>query len=297
MNKSEIYAGINTGILGERARALRRNCARNLKLITRFGGLARVVDMLAEKHAIVVGAGPSLERAIPELRRCFQRPDVVLIAADMALRPLLAAGIRPHFAISCETTPVPFFQGIASGGMHLLAFSCMSHRNLSHWQGDISFYNWMIKGEFYEDLWREAGEDLGYVATGSVVLSQAVSIALGCAIRSLALTGNDLGFRRSYYARGAVSLHRFVRGATRTIPAESAEFSVIRANRMYEIRREGALFHTNHIFLSARMWFEELFKSARVPIYDSSEPGVSPSAARKLGMREYREIIEKAGRR
>ncbi len=293
MNKSDLYDRINTGILGERARALRRNCNKNLELIALHGGLARVVERLAGRHAIVIGAGPSLDRAIPDLRKCFRRLDVVLIAADMALRPLAAAGIRPHFVISCETTPMPFFQGVPTDEMHLLAFSCMSHRTLLHWRGDISFYNWMLKGEFYEDLWRMAGEDLGFVATGSVVLSQAVSLALGCAIRSLALTGNDLGFRRSYYARGAVSLDRFVRVASRMIPAESAEYAAIRANRMYEIRREGMLFHTNPPFLSARMWFEELFKSARVPIYDSSEPGVSPSAARKLGMREYREIIER----
>ena len=77
----------------------------------------------------------------------------------------------------------------------------------------MSFYNWMIKGEFYEALWRTAGEDLGFVATGSVVLSQAVSIVLGCAVKSLLLVGNDLAYGKSYYAHGAPAAERFVREA------------------------------------------------------------------------------------
>lgn len=283
--------------MNERARAFKRNCARNLSAIRKFGGLGRVVTTIAGRHAVVIGAGPSLDASLSGLQACAGNPEICLIAADMALLPLRAAGVRPDFVISCESTPTPYFRGILTGDLHLLAFSCISPHNLAQWEGDISFYNWMIKGDMYEELWRTAGEDLGFVATGSVVLSQAVSIVLGCAVKSLLLVGNDLAYGKSYYAHGTRAAERFVRTSTRILPPESAEFGVIRANRAFAITRQGAVYHTNNQFLSARYWFEELFKSASVPIYDSSVPGVSPSAARKLKCGEYLELIGVIGGR
>ena len=55
----------------------------------------------------------------------------------------------------------------------------------------------------YDDLWKEAGEELGFVATGSIVTTQAVSLVLGCGIASLLLVGNDMGFFDRFYASGA----------------------------------------------------------------------------------------------
>ena len=48
--------------------------------------------------------------------------------------------------------------------------------------------------------------DLGFAATGSIVTTQAISIALGCNIQSLMLLGNDMGFKTEYYVKGNSSL-------------------------------------------------------------------------------------------
>ncbi len=69
------------------------NLARpGLHLQTRFAASVRALP------AMVVGAGPSLDNDIEEIRRC--RPDVVLISASSALKVLLEHGIRPD--IHCE---------------------------------------------------------------------------------------------------------------------------------------------------------------------------------------------------
>ncbi len=294
MNRESLYRRINEGILEERFFAFERNLNKNIPLIRRYGGLRRMIPLLSGRHVIVAGAGPTLDGAMDLLRRHQQREGICIIAADMALRPLMKGGVRPAFTITCETTPVDFFGDCQTEPMHLLAFSCASNGNLRNWRGDISFYNWMLHGEPYEALWKVAGEDLGYLATGSIVTTQAVSLALGCGIASLALVGNDMGFSRSYYARNTVAHRRFMGRYSRFSPSESVEFGAIWRARQYVIQREGRSYFTNGQFLSAKTWLEELFGNQNIPIYDASEPGCDRKSVRKITLERY---LEMAGRR
>lgn len=296
INRQEIYASLNEGMLEERTRAFKTNLSRNLSMIQSSGGLARIVDFLAGKHVVVIGAGPSLERNIPHLKRYSERLDFVYIAADMALRPLLLSGIRPHFVITCETTPSDFFSGLDTSGIHLMAFSCSSTSNLRKWRGNISFYNWMIEGEPYSGLWDTAGRELGSVATGSIVTTQAVSVALGCRIASLLLVGNDMGFYDRFYASGTVNGEKRSLASGRLNPWENIELETARRVRYYEVRRSGAVFYTNRQFLAAKYWLEDLFSKTPCPVVDCSEPGCSEGKVAKMEFKSYLEGIERKRR-
>ncbi len=297
MDRETLYSNLNQGILGERLGAFRRNLARNRDLIARHGGLERVVPLFSGKHAVVIAAGPSLEDALPALKKFQHRREVVYLAADMALAPLARAGVRPGFVISCETVPLPFFNTTDTSGMRLIAFSCMSSINLRRWKGDISFYNWMIHGEPYDALWREAGEGLGYVATGNIVTTQAVSLALGCGVASLIMVGNDLGFSRRYYARGTVPHVAGGLVADRFSTVESLDFNRLWRRRDYELKREGKSYYTSHQFLAAKYWLEDLFKGQKTPVFDAGVPGCSEKYVRHIGAGEYFARFETRNRR
>lgn len=297
INRQEIYANLNEGILDERGDALSGNLEKNLPLISSAGGLSGIVDSLAGKHVIIIGAGPSLDKNIPYLRKFRDRLDFAYIASDMALRPLLLSGIKPHYVITCETTPADFFSGLETSGIHLLAFSCSSASNLRKWRGKISFYNWMIEGEFYSRLWDRAGRNLGSVATGSIVTSQAVSIALGCRIAALLLVGNDMGFYDRFYASGTVSGDRRLLLSGRFNPAANIEIDTARRGRYYEVRRKGALFYTNQQFLAAKYWLEDLFSKTPCPVVDCSVPGCSEGRVTKMELKAYLENIDRKRRR
>ena len=49
---------------------------------------------------MIVGAGPSLDDSLAALAR--SRDRAVVLAADTALRPLLAAGIRPDIVAAVD---------------------------------------------------------------------------------------------------------------------------------------------------------------------------------------------------
>lgn len=53
--------------------------------------------------AVIVGAGPSLEKSLDVLRRI--REHVVVFAGGSAIRPLLRAGLEPDFHVELETAP------------------------------------------------------------------------------------------------------------------------------------------------------------------------------------------------
>ncbi len=291
VNQDEIFSKLNEGILAERSRAFGNNLKKNVPLIKRWGGLRPVVESFTGRHVLVIGSGPSLDNCYAELKALRMRDDIIILASDMALKPLYLHGIVPQYVITCETTPTDFFSGINTENMHLLSFSCSSHSNIRNWKGEISFFNWMVDGEFYNNLWKEAGEELGFVATGSIVTTQAVGLVLGCGIASLLLVGNDMGFFDRFYASGASPNEKKFFTSGRLNPHTTSEMNKGRAARDYEVRREGELFYTNNQFLAARLWLEKLFQSAPYPVADCSMPGCSSGIVHKLDLAEYLSIF------
>ncbi len=297
MDKHQLFNNLNEGILAERLAAFEHNLGKNISLIRKYGGLRRLLPQFKDKTVIVIGAGPSLERQFGILKKYQYRRELVYIATDMALRPLAKSGIIPRFVFSCETVPVDFFAGVDTQGIHLIAFSCMSHINLRKWHGDISFYNWMIKGAAYERLWEQAGTDLGFVATGNLVSTQAVAFAIGCGPRALVLVGNDLGYRHSFYARESIVYRNNCDRANRYAPLETFEMNSARRGRDYRISRGPNDYYTTSQFLAGKLWLEDLFKSGNFKIYDASEPGCSEKCVDKIELNDFFISIEGRKRR
>lgn len=297
VDKNLIFDNLNEGMLQERGRIFRLNLDKNMPLINRFGGLAGVIDRFSDKNVVIVGAGPSLDRSIPVLREIMKRQDLLIIASDMALRPLIVNGIMPHMAITCETTPLDYFSGLDTSSIHLIAFSCSSHGNVAKWKGAVSFYNWIMDGDFYESLWEKSGRELGAVATGSIVTTQAVSIALGCPVRTVVLVGNDLAFGRSYYASGTVSGERIMHSVNRLKSVETLNCEQSRRSVKYEIRRGDLSYFTNNQFLAAKMWLEDIFKNHGAQVIDCSVPGCSGNSVLKMDIRDWVKTLKNNRRR
>jgi hypothetical protein len=292
VDKDQLYKNLNEGIVEERFGSFRRNLGKNLALIQRYGGLRRILPDLDGRTAVVIGAGPSLDGNYNHLKKFQDRGDLAYIAADMALRPLMKHGIRPRYVISCETSPVDFFGGIDTSRMHLIAFSCMSHANIQRWRGDISFYNWMMHEPPYRALWETAGLDLGFVATGNLVITQAVAFAMGCGIKGLVMAGNDLGFSDRFYARETVAYRALVDAGDRLGTPETREMDRSRRAMQYIIRRGERSFFTTSQFLAAKMWLEDLFKKGGPQVYDCSDPGCSDNYVIKMDLRDFFTAID-----
>ncbi len=291
MNTESLYQAINQGLLQERFAIIKRNITRNKVLIEKWGGLQKVVSLFSGKHVVVCGAGSSLNDALKVLKKYQYRKDLIILATDMAYRPLVLSGIQPHFSISCEAMPVSYYAFLPTSSCHLLAFSGVSSNTLRAWKGKISFYNWMIYESPFDTLWKLAGEHLGYVATASIVTTQAISLALGCSIASLTMVGNDLAFKNNYYAPHTVVCQRFMMNYNRFSTANSNDYAMIQKKKMYMIKRRESIYYTDHQFLAAKQWLENLLTKVSVPVYDCSIPGCSESKVIKTSINKAMGIL------
>jgi len=75
-----------------------RNIFLNLQLLSSLP--MRMLEVDAKKRAYILGAGPSLQDKIDEIKR--EREHIVIFASDASFLPLLKNGIHPDFFISID---------------------------------------------------------------------------------------------------------------------------------------------------------------------------------------------------
>jgi 2-polyprenyl-3-methyl-5-hydroxy-6-metoxy-1,4-benzoquinol methylase len=76
------------------------NTLTNLPVIATESDVTSLFDAFPGMPAVVVAAGPSLDRNIAELKTLENR--VLIVAVDTAVRALVAADIRPHLVVSAD---------------------------------------------------------------------------------------------------------------------------------------------------------------------------------------------------
>ena len=158
------------------------------------------------RPAIVIAAGPSLGRAMELLRDPTVRERFVLIAVQTVLRPLLAAGIRPHFVTALDHHEISarFYEGLDARsleGVTLVAEAKVNPAVLEAFPGEIR-----LVGDEHLDtlLGPSLARTHARLRPGATVAHLAYELAryLGC--DPVLLVGQDLSFTDGqYYAAGA----------------------------------------------------------------------------------------------
>ncbi len=129
-SKVEGLAYENIRVQSDRGKIIQYNIIHNLPWILRSVPSDHCENKLISVPAVVVGAGPSLNKNIEQL--CKLPSGFVLIASDTALKPLLKHGIQPHILVTCDPTPLNLnhFQCINSLDKTTLAFLPESYHEI-----------------------------------------------------------------------------------------------------------------------------------------------------------------------
>lgn len=183
-----------------------RNMLMNLDHYTANPGIADLKDAATGHAGIVVSAGPSLRRNLHLLAQPGVRERVVIIAAQTVLKPMLEAGIKPHFVTALDYHEISrrFYEGLTASdveGVTLVAEPKVNAAVLQAWPGAKRLpADDFLKTMLGEDL----HADRGTIRAGATVahLSYYLARYLGC--DPVVLIGQDLGFTDGqYYAKGA----------------------------------------------------------------------------------------------
>jgi hypothetical protein len=260
------------------------NYEANRPLIARSPGVSQLFGKFGDVPALIVGAGPSLEKNIHLLNNVQGR--AAIIAVDTALLPLVSAGVSPTITVMLDPQPgvSRFFAGVNTSRKTLVAPSIASPKALSEWKGEIVFYN-----KFAPDipaLTRIASQsqELGYLIPGGSVLSVGLDLAFRMGAPSIGFAGQDLSYPPGgqAYVSGTAYGDMEASGVL-----ESAEEEIV-----HEMDIFGRSLRTKRSLSVTKQWMEWAFvnlrrDSGKAEFYNLTEGGVVTRECGVISLAEW----------
>jgi hypothetical protein len=208
---AEYVQSVKTSFLTTLVRAVDtvRNLLGNLDHYVAGPTAADLEGALAGRTAVCVAAGPSLRKNIDRLAQSGVRDRCAIIAVQTALKPLLRAGVRPHFVTALDYHEISrrFYEELTPAdleGVTLLADPKAHPAILDAFPGVVRC---MSSGFLDQLLGADLKRPMGDLPAGATVAHLAVYLArfLGC--RRIALIGQDLGFTDGLYYAPGTAIH------------------------------------------------------------------------------------------
>lgn len=147
---------------------------------------------ISDIPAIIVSAGPSLDKNVRELKRAEGKAFIMVV--DAALRTVLKAGIHPDIVCTIDPeAPDRFFENL---DLENIVWCCKGLTRpwiLEHFGKKVYYYG------YFEKKWNELlNETLGYefpdLSSGGSVTSISFSLACYLGFRKIILAGQDMAF-------------------------------------------------------------------------------------------------------
>jgi cytochrome c-type biogenesis protein CcmH/NrfG len=191
--EAALLVKVNADTILYAGREMAGNILANTMEIIRSAGIRRLFNKFRDIPAIIVGAGPSLEKNVMHLKEVKEK--AVIIAADRTLGLLLPLGITPHLVPSIDYSRVNYEEKYASLHMNdklYMVFSQTLHHTITKkfWGEKFVLGSHDSLSTILSYYWG----DKGYVSTGLHVghLAFCLASVMGC--NPIILTGMDLAF-------------------------------------------------------------------------------------------------------
>ncbi len=222
---------------------------------------------LKEIPVFVVGAGPSLDDTIEDIRR--NRDNIVLVSCSTSLRPLLSAGLVPDFHSEVENTKdaATIIQDAAAdfdiSGIILLATNTVRpevvepfKRRIMYWRESIISSRLFSKQDHYLNM------------AGPSVANLAVRAGISMGFYEFYLFGVDMGARdpSQHHASGSIYYDRddeYWQSGAHMQP-----FSIPQPGNMRET------VYTNASFLLCKIYLDRLFQTFTNRFFFNCSDGV-----------------------
>ncbi|MBF0589573.1 MAG: DUF115 domain-containing protein [Magnetococcales bacterium] len=211
---------------------MRERLEENRPFIKNDGDVAQLFDTQVGKPILVVGAGPTLGRHLPELRALIGQGGCKLIAVDSALHALKRAEIEPDIVISIDPYPEVFFLFDGVGrmpGCQLVYFPLLDGAVLQRWSGRrLCAYT---SSEIYQKVSESFPK--GRLFSAGVVFHPAVDLAVRMGASDVVMFGADFGFpSQETHAHGSPA-QRSVSRAPSSDLLQNGDGEVIRTIPVY----------------------------------------------------------------
>jgi len=256
-----------------------KNILHNLPSYVGTSGINILKNRFACKPAVIVSAGPSLQRNITKLKEI--RDKVVLIAVQTTLKPLLDMGIEPDFVTSLDYHEVSkrFFEGLTDEQLHevhLVAEPKATWHVVDYVRqsGIVS----LLGNEFARLVLAGEVDPHDNLPAGATVAHLAFYLAEYLGADPIIFVGQDLGFTDNLYYGPGTALQEAWKGElNRFCTIEMKQWE--RIARHKKILRQVEDIHGQKIYTDEQMFtylqqFEKDFAHSSARVVDASEGGV-----------------------
>lgn len=114
-----------------------RHALQNIAHFSRSFLVNNMADRYRGIPAVIVGAGPSLERDLETLRQLSSR--ALIVAGGSAIRALSAHGIAPHFALALDPNEEEITRVVSQFPVPLLYATRLHPEVLNRWRGPLGY--------------------------------------------------------------------------------------------------------------------------------------------------------------
>ncbi len=152
--------------------------------------------------AIVVAAGPSLDKNIEDLK--YAKGKAVIFAVDTAMKYLLAHDILPDFIVTLD--PKKSMKHLLDPRCNDIPMFCRLDSRPEHLRSNrrkLIFYN--LEG-FAKSIYQALGKDTGNLRSGGSVATGAFSICETLGFQRIILVGQDLAYAGESTHAGGVKI-------------------------------------------------------------------------------------------
>lgn len=279
--KNEYIQEIKTATSQRFSNQWQFNFESNREKIKQHPGVQALKNKFPGMPAILVGAGPSLDKNLRYL--ACARESAVFIASDAALKPLLKHNIEPEFVMVLDPQEeiAKFLTGVPNKKIILIAPTIIHPRILDLWDGSVVFYN-----KFAPDIpslvqVQNKMPTVGVLTPGGSVLSVAYDLAFQIGASPIIFVGQDLSYDKKYtYSRAGENDGQKIDGVFMKQPE----------NVVYEKGFHGETLPTLKSMAVSKQWFNWAFTNWKRPqppeIVNCSEAGILTENCRFIPFRE-----------
>ena len=190
---------INSNTLIKMTDEINLNTFKNLRYLVDGSDLYNIIKSFDEINlsgipAILVGAGPSLDKNIDELKRAEGK--AFILAVDSAAKALVDHNINYNAIITGDAEKeYSVFEDERTRSKVLIAEISSNYKIVENWKGRI-FFNGAAMGYVIQNaiLDKVLTHNIGEVETGGSISTNAFSVLMSLGFKTIVLVGQDLAF-------------------------------------------------------------------------------------------------------
>lgn len=193
---------VNENTNAATSKLITQNTLKNFIFLKNCNIITDLIDLIpTEIPAIIVAAGPSLDKNIFELKEA--KGKSVIFAVDTAVKYLLKNDIIPDFIVTLD--PKKSLHHLSDPRCNIIPLICRIEARteiLQRNENRIIFFN--MEG-YTAKLMHEVGKDTGWYRSGGSVTTGAFSVCKTLGFRTIILIGCDLAYDgKSTHAGGMI---------------------------------------------------------------------------------------------